>query len=208
MTQQEYQNYLKLFKHRMVSQVRFEDIDAFGMVHNAKILFLVEAERTEFLHQLIAPQATGFYLNLFPLVVVQNHIDYMRQLHFGDIYQVMGRVAEIRKSSLVFDNIILDANFNLVARVQTVMVHTDAQRQNSTDIPEEIKQQIIKYKGNFQIQFANEQPQNNQAAAPAPEAPAPKMPEPKPAEKIEPINDEKPEPKQPEKNGKKNRKNR
>ena len=192
MTQQEYQNYLKMFRHRMVSQVRFEDIDAFGMVHNAKILYMVEAERTEFLHELINPQATGFYLNLFPLVVVQNNIEYIRQMHFGDVYNVFGRVVEIRKSSLLFENIILDRQFNITARVQTVMVHTDIARQNSAEIPDAMKQRIIQYKGNFTLQFANQQPAAPAPApAPAPEPPA-KMPEPKPVEKIEPVNDEKP----------------
>ncbi len=142
---EEIKDNLKLFKHRIEGKVRFEDVDLMQVVHNIKYLYWFEFARTEFLREMLYPDYEGNFLSLFPLLIVRNEVDYFGSAHFNEKYTLLTRVAELGKSSITIENVVLLNGSKPIVHCLTTFVHVEADFSASREIPAEFRQKILNF---------------------------------------------------------------
>lgn len=138
-------NNLHLFKHKIEGKVRFEDVDLMQVVHNLKYMYWMEFARTEFLKEMLFPESEGNFLLKFPLLIVRNEVDYFGTARFYENYRVLTRVAELGKSSIKIENVVLNYRGEPIVCCITTFVHIENDYTKSKAIPEEIREKIKKY---------------------------------------------------------------
>lgn len=145
----ELKQYLAQFRHKIHGKVKFEDVDFYGVVHNIKYLYWIEWARTEFMHDMFAPEITGNFLPAFPVMVVRNEVDYLDAMYFNNEYSILSRVEKVGKSSITFENIVLLDDVKPALRMTSVFVHVDEFYKQSREISDDIRRKIAEYPGNF-----------------------------------------------------------
>ena len=129
-------------------RVEFYQIDAMQILYNIQYLYIFETARLDYMRKI------GFVVSLddlrtkFPVFTVHNTVDYINPAYYGDEYTVYTRIAEIKNSSLKFENIILKKDGTLLAKGDTIYVYTDQSTMKSIPIPEEIKNIILEFEYN------------------------------------------------------------
>lgn len=133
---------IKNFKHKIMLNVRFSDLDAMQHVNNATYLtYLEEARIDYFNHILNLPKD-----NLdFGAVVARIEINYIRPIMLGDSIEILTRVSKIGNKSSELENMILvekNGNSKVAAEAVTKLVSYNFEKLSSVPIPEEIKRSI------------------------------------------------------------------
>ena len=77
-------NRLSLYKHKMNGKVRFAEVDSFGVVHNIRYFFWIEAARTEYFSNLGIELTPTTFIREMPFMVVHAVIDYLNAARFND----------------------------------------------------------------------------------------------------------------------------
>jgi acyl-CoA thioester hydrolase len=109
--------------------VRWDDLDAFGHVNNAKYLTL--AQEARFHWSFIQHQEKGDYHSIVEMVVARAEIDFLAPIYEGGRYvDVNLWVDSIGNSSFAMIYEISDEN-SLFARIKTVQVAVDLQSKKS-----------------------------------------------------------------------------
>ncbi len=147
MNDAEMQEYLKLFKYKLSSKVKFEDVDSFGVVHNIKYLYWMEWARTEYLRDVLFPGHKGNFLLDFPVMVVRNEIDYIGAARFNQEYSILCRIESVGKSSIKFDNVVLLDDKHPIVRCRSVFVHVNSNFQEKRTISKEVIEKIHSFEG-------------------------------------------------------------
>jgi len=94
------------FKMNTAIRVRFEDVDAFQVVHNAKYFYFFERGRFEYLRHLgFVEGGAGSFKN-YEVVIVEHGCIYKKPAVFDDILHVHLRVASMKKTSFQFQYVI------------------------------------------------------------------------------------------------------
>lgn len=140
-------NKLSLFKHRINGKVRFAEVDSFGVVHNVRYLFWLEAARTEYFSNLGIKLTPTTFIREMPFMVVHAEIDYLNAARFNDEYNIYSRVASVKNSSLTFENIITLQNDLPLAYASATLVHLNIKDNNAQRIGEDIRLLLNKYEG-------------------------------------------------------------
>lgn len=133
------------FRHVIPIEVRFGDLDAFGHVNNAVIFTYIETGRIRYLVDLgiRSPQA-GW--NDLAFILAHINCDFRRPIFYGQRVEVGSRVTEIKRSSLRLEHR-LEADGELVAEGDGVLVHYDYSAQSSTVISLEMRARIEAFEG-------------------------------------------------------------
>ncbi len=139
------------FNFRLDSLVKFEDVDSFNVVHNIKYLYWLEWARTEYMKTILYPDFKGNFLMEFPVMVVHNTADYLSSISFNDEYSIYTRTEFIKKSSIGFENIITNADGEIIVKAKSIMVHIDFATKTKKEIPQEVKEKIARFDNNFSI---------------------------------------------------------
>ncbi len=127
--------------------VEFADCDAFGVAHNVKYLYWLERGRTEYFRYAGLPLGPETFVTENRYMVVHADIDYFSALRFTEKYTVLTRVNFIKKSSIGFENLILDASGAPVAMASAVLVHLNEAMQPDR-IPDDIRENVSRIEGN------------------------------------------------------------
>ena len=91
-------------------RVYYEDTDSVGVVYHANYLKFMERARTEWLRKLGFEQdALARDVGILFMVHSVN-LNYRRPARFNDLLQVVSRIDEVKKASLVFGHTILRAD--------------------------------------------------------------------------------------------------
>jgi acyl-CoA thioester hydrolase len=140
-------NELNKFRHAVKGQVKFAEVDSFGVVHNVQYLYMFEWARTEYIKNAGIRQTRTTYIKDFPLMVVHSEIDYFSPATFGDDYEVLTRVAFVKNSSLGFENIARLTDGTILARGKAVMVHLDYKTRQPVRIPDDLRERLKEIEG-------------------------------------------------------------
>lgn len=135
----------KDFRHKIKGQVKFDEVDSFGVVHNVKYFGWLEWARIKYLEAAGYPVSSDTFSKENLLMVVHQEIDYAKPLRFFDFYTIYTKTSKIGKSSIRVANIICDEAGDKVLTAEVVMVHIDEKTMQSKDIPETIVSQIKDY---------------------------------------------------------------
>jgi YbgC/YbaW family acyl-CoA thioester hydrolase len=136
-----------LYKHMMTGKVRFDEVDSFGVVHNIKYLYYLEWARTEYLKAIGMPVNHRTFTLELPLMVVHSEIDYINSLLFTSKYEVLSRISSVKKSSLVFENIIRNEDGDLIVKASAVMVYLNPDDYTPSLLPRELSDKIRMFEG-------------------------------------------------------------
>lgn len=88
-------------------RVYYEDTDSAGVVYYANYLRFMERARTEWLRSIGVEQDVLREQQAVIFVVRSVQIDFMQPARFNDALQVVSRIKELRKASMVFQQDII-----------------------------------------------------------------------------------------------------
>ena len=138
---------LKLFKHRFTGRAEFSQVDSFGVVHNLQYFYFLEWARTDYLRAIGLKLNPMTFLKEYPIMTVHSEIDYFAPLKFNDLYIVLTRVDFVKNSSLGFKNLIINSNSMLIIRGSSILVNVNPKTLESVRIPDDFRQLISNYEG-------------------------------------------------------------
>lgn len=119
--------------------VAWGDMDAFGHVNNVQYYRYMESARIRYLDTL------NIFNQNVVTVVASNQCKYLRPVVYPDQLKVATRVEELRNSAFRMSCILWsEAQENIVATGDAVIVCVDNSTMQKTAIPEHIKDQIRK----------------------------------------------------------------
>ncbi len=144
-----------LYKHMMSGLVKFDEVDSFGVVHNIKYMYYLEWARTEYLRSIGMPINHRTFTLELPLMVVHSEIDYLNSLMFRSKYEVLSRVSKVKKSSILFENLIRNEDGELIVKASAVMVHLDPENYKPGLLPRELRDKIKMFEGD-NVEFVQE----------------------------------------------------
>ena len=120
-------------------RVAWGDMDAFGHVNNVQYYRYMESARIRYLDTL------NIFNQNVVTVVASNQCKYLRPVVYPDQLKVATRVEELRNSAFRMSYILWsEAQENIVATGDAVIVCVDNNTMQKTAIPEHIKDQIRK----------------------------------------------------------------
>jgi acyl-CoA thioester hydrolase len=124
--------------------VRWDDIDAFGHVNNAKYLTYIQEARFQW--SFYEQKANGLDASLVEMVVARNEIDYLVPIYDGGLfYDVNLWVESIGNSSFVLGYEIVGADGTVHAKVKSVQVVVSMETKKSRPITDAEKEFLAKY---------------------------------------------------------------
>jgi acyl-CoA thioester hydrolase len=128
------------FRHVVPISVRFRDIDAMGHVNNAVFFTYLETARVDYMRDVVF-QFEGRDLTQVGLILAQISCQFQAPIFYGQLVEVGTRVVEMRNSSFIIEHRI-EADGQLAAPAEAVVVHYDYQAGRSVRIPDEIRARV------------------------------------------------------------------
>lgn len=128
------------FRHVTPIAVRFRDIDAMGHVNNAVFFTYLESARVEYMSSVVFG-TTSRNLSESGLILASISCDFKQPIYYGHTVEVGTQVAEIRNSSFLIEQRI-EADGQLVALAEAVVVCYDYQAGKSVRVPDEIRVRV------------------------------------------------------------------
>jgi len=144
---------LTLFKHSTKGEVRFSEVDSFGVVHNLAYLYWIEWARTQYLFDVAATKHSDYFTKELPLMTVTSTINYQASLRFADNYEILTRVSRLGESSVAFENVTLgdfgSDKDKVINTATSVLVYVNTKSQESIRFPDEYRTKIESFENNF-----------------------------------------------------------
>ena len=119
---------------------RFRDTDAMGHVNNAVFFTYLETARVDYMRNVVW-KFTSRNLLEAGLILAEISCQFKVPIFYGQSVEVGTRVVEMRNSSFLIDHRI-DADGQLAALGQGVVVHYDYQAGKSVRIPDDIRARV------------------------------------------------------------------
>lgn len=139
---------IKEYKHRYKGEVKFSEVDSFGVVHNIAYLYWIEWARTQYLFDVASTKHSEYFTKELPLMTVSSNIEYRSSLRFADNYEVLTKVDKIGDSSITFSNITIEEDSERIINVaKSVLVYVDAKEQKAKTFPEIYRKKIEEFEG-------------------------------------------------------------
>lgn len=128
------------FRHVVPIAVRFRDIDAMGHVNNAVFFTYMETARVDYMRNVVF-RTRGRDLAEAGLILAQISCQFKAPIFYEQLVEVGTRVTEMRNSSFWLEHRV-EADGQLAALAEAVVVHYDYQAAKSARIPDEIRARV------------------------------------------------------------------
>lgn len=113
-------------------EIRFVDIDAYGIVHNATYLVYLEQARIHWWRQVVREAWDWTQIGV---LVAHHDIDYVAPVRLGDALEVACSVGEVGDKSIEV-KYALSCEGKPIARAKTVLVCFDHAKKVTTSVPQ------------------------------------------------------------------------
>lgn len=144
-----------LYRHIVRTRVRTYDVDRQGIVHNAVYFYWLEAARVEYFRTIGLPIDRDTFVTKHRFVVAHQEIDYFAAAQFDDEYEVLTRISFVRRSSLVFEQLVVLVEGPLLVKAKAVLVHLSPSTNTPERIPDSYRMLIREFEGEHVV-FADE----------------------------------------------------
>ncbi len=135
------------FKHKFSSQVKFSDVDSMKIVHNVQYFNYLEFARIKYFEAI----GMGVNQNTFTtenlLFTVHHELDYYNPLYFFQEFEVLSRIVYVKKSSVIFENIIVNNDNRLIVKSSSVFVYVDTENKLPSRVPDDLRKKISDFEG-------------------------------------------------------------
>lgn len=138
---------IEFYKHRYDDQVRFDQVDSFGVVHNLQYFYFMEWARTKYFESVGIELNNRTYTAEHPIMTVHHEMDYFNPAMFTDKYSIYSRVVKIKKSSIVFENIMEHESGKVLVKASCVLVYLSNEDYKPTRIPDFLRNRIKDLEG-------------------------------------------------------------
>ena len=136
------------YKHHIRLQIKFDEVDSFGVVHNIQYFRYLEWARIKYLAAIGMPINKDTFSKENLLMVVHQEIDYLSPAKFFDYINIYSRTEKIGDSSMTVANIITNENGDMILKAKVVMVNIDEEtRQTPKSLSKEFVEMINQYDG-------------------------------------------------------------
>lgn len=135
------------FKFVTNDQVRFHEVDSFGVVHNIQYFYFLEWARTKYFEWVGFPLNHRTFTEENPIMTVHHEMDYFNPLYFTNEYEILTRTRIIKNSSMVMDNIIRNLEGRICVKASVTLVYMSNVDYKPTRIPDEYRDMIIQMEG-------------------------------------------------------------
>lgn len=123
-------------------EIRFSDVDAYGIVHNAKYIVYMEQARIHWWRQAMGDGTWDW--SKVGVLVAHHSIDYLRPIRLGDDLSIQSRIGGLGNKSMDV-HYEMSCNGQPVARAKTVLVCFDHKTQSTIPIPEPWRQALAAF---------------------------------------------------------------
>jgi YbgC/YbaW family acyl-CoA thioester hydrolase len=143
---------IPLYKHKVEGQVKFHEVDSFGVLHNIQYFYILEWARTQYFQYIGMPVNSRTFTLENPVMTVNHELNYYYPAMFTDEYEVFTRITEVKNSSMKFENIILHANGNVMAKASAILVYMNVEDYIPVRIPDDLREKIKNFE-NDNVKF-------------------------------------------------------
>jgi acyl-CoA thioester hydrolase len=134
---------MRNFRHVTPIEVRFRDLDAFGHVNNGVFFTYIETARIRYLVDVgVRSPQKGW--NDLAFILAHINCDFRRPIFYDQRVEVGSRIVEIKQSSMRLAHRI-EADGELAAEGDGVLVHYDYATQSSMPISAEMRAKIAAF---------------------------------------------------------------
>ncbi len=137
------------FRHVVPITVRFRDIDAMGHVNNAVFFTYMETARVDYMRTVVF-DIKGRNLTQVGLILAKISCQFKAPIYYGQLVEVGTRGVEMRNSSFIIEHRI-EADGQLAALAEGVVVHYDYQSAKSVRIPDEIRARVEAFEARGEV---------------------------------------------------------
>lgn len=138
-----------VYRHRLPVQLRFSDVDRFGHLNNSVFFSLYDLAKTEYFKAVLTSIPDKYHI--IPIVANIN-ADFIHPVYFGDAIEIQTAVARLgRKSFTVAQQAVNTKTGSIVSTCRTVMVCYSTVRDDSMEIPDEIRSRVTDYEDNILV---------------------------------------------------------
>ena len=129
---------------KYIPEIRFADIDSYGIVHNSKYLIFFEQSRINMFHKI----AGNWDWEKMGVLVANQKIDYRHPVRVNDKIEITIWIKSVGEKSLTISyeaHIINDSNKTLSAESETVIVCFDPSIKSTVSVPKQWRESIEKH---------------------------------------------------------------
>ncbi len=125
---------LKNFKHKMIINIRWSDMDAIGHVNNATYLTYLEEARICYLNDVITWDS-----KVDGIILASVNINYKKPIYFNQKIEILTRCSKIGGKSFELEYVMINELSEIICDGKTVMVYYNYQSNNSEIIPDKFR---------------------------------------------------------------------
>jgi len=141
-----------IFYHKIITRVRFHEVDMLGVCNNAVYINYFETARLEYIRAAGLIPESGIFSDGKIFFMVHNEINYRDHARYDDELGIYSRVSFIKNSSFGFDHIIKnEKNNKLIADGSGVVVRVDPISKRSFPLDNNFIQKIKTFQGEVTI---------------------------------------------------------
>ncbi|PKL83599.1 MAG: hypothetical protein CVV24_04260 [Ignavibacteriae bacterium HGW-Ignavibacteriae-3] len=141
------------YKHKIVEEVRFHEVDILGVCNNAVYFNYFEDARIKYLRDLKKQFGLVEFLegNSF-FIMVHNNCDYFESAYLDDQLNIFTRIDFLKNSSFGFKHLVEKIETGkIIARGGGTVVHIDRSTKKASPIPQELYDAVSQFEKNVQI---------------------------------------------------------
>jgi len=126
-------------------EVRYRDTDSMGHVSSPIYYDYMQSAYLEYMHALLELPKD----QKLPHIMVKTSCEYVSQAHYGDTVVVLSKVAKFGGKSFEMEHEIRHGSGDgrIVAKLQSVHVMFDYEKQSTYPIPEDFRTRVSTYQG-------------------------------------------------------------
>ncbi len=141
------------FKHKIIEEVKFHEVDLMGVVNNAVYFNYFEDGRVKYLQNLKKTYQLKEILegNSF-FIMAHNFCNYLEPGKFDEVLNIYTRIDTIKNTSFTIKHIVENnSNKNIIAEGGGVMVYIDFHSKQKMSLPQEFYDAVLAFEKDVKI---------------------------------------------------------
>lgn len=133
------------FKHRVLVQTRFNDVDILGHINNTVYFSFYDTGKAYYFNSV---RKGNVNWRKVETVIANVNCAYIHSMYFGEQIEVCTRCIEIREKSFILQQMLVEKESGQIKSVcETVMVSIDTDDLHSIPVPDDWRKALADYEG-------------------------------------------------------------
>ncbi|MDE6803164.1 MAG: acyl-CoA thioesterase [Muribaculaceae bacterium] len=133
------------FKHRVLVQTRFNDVDILGHINNTVYFSFYDTGKAYYFNSV---RKGNMNWRKVETVIANVNCAYIHSMYFGEQIEVCTRCIEIREKSFILQQMLVEKESGQIKSVcETVMVSIDTDDLHSIPVPDDWRKALADYEG-------------------------------------------------------------